>query len=162
MKKSIFKTIIILFLISFGCEKDDDFGAQPHEISDDYSFTSLQVDVLDFENLDGDLAIAIFSNENDFDSGANAYVDTVIDITSEEMSFFIENMDPGSYAVSVFHDADQSGDITFGGFLNLMPQEGFGFSNNPNIGVSQPSFHDCSFEINEGQTILVPINLVYL
>jgi len=100
--------------------------------------------------------------ENDFDSGVSAYIDTVIAITSEDMSFFVENIDSGNYAVSVFHDADQSGDITFGGFLNLIPQEGFGFSNNPNIGISQPSYHDCSFDIDEGQTILVPINLVYL
>ena len=27
--------------------------------------------------------------------------------------------------------ADENGEITFGGFLNLIPQEGFGFSNNP-------------------------------
>ena len=78
------------------------------------------------------------------------------------MSVLFENIDSGNYAISVFHDEDQSGDITFGGFLNLIPQEGFGFSNNPNIGMSQPVYHDCSFDVGDGQSILVPINLVYL
>ena len=162
MKKIILIISLMMFVIFSGCEKNDDFGSPPHVIIDDYSLTSLQVDIMGFANLDGDLAIAIFAHENDFDSGINAYIDSVIPVTNEDISVIFENIDPGNYAVSVFHDADQSGDITFGGFLNLIPQEGFGFSNNPNIGMSQPSYNDCSFYVGEGQSILAPINLVYL
>ena len=49
-----------------------------------------------------------------------------------------------------------------GGFLNLIPQEGFGFSNNPTIGLSEPSFSDCNFDIEEGQSLAVPITLIYM
>ena len=150
-----------MLLINIGCEKDD-FGQGILVIANSLESTSLQVDVFDFSNLDGNLAIAVFNNTDDFNDGVNAYVDTVIPVNDFNMSFFIPNMDPGTYAVSVFHDADENGAITFGGFLNLIPQEGFGFSNNPSIGTSQPSYNDCSFPVEEGQAIQVPINLVYL
>ena len=158
-----YKKLALLLLITIiGCEKNEDFGDPTQEIMDDSDLTSLQIDIFEFSNLDGNLAIAIFNNESDFDSGLDAYMDSIIPVTDVNMSIFISNVEPGAYAVSIFHDADESGDITFGGFLNLIPQEGFGFSNNPNIGMSQPSFNDCLFYIEEFQTIQVPINLVYL
>ena len=43
-----------------------------------------------------------------------------------------------------------------------MPQEGFGFSNNPSIGFSAPTYDKCNFMIEEGQTLGVPIELIYL
>ena len=154
--------LAFFFSINLSCEKNENFGDEPQEIMDESNLTSLQIDILDFSNLDGNLAIAIFNNPDDFNSGLDSYLDSVIPVNDFHMSIFIQNIDPGNYAVSVFHDADESGDITFGGLLNLIPQEGFGFSNNPNIGMSQPNYDDCSFQIEEGQTILAPINLVYL
>ena len=78
------------------------------------------------------------------------------------MIVLIDNIGPGDYAISVFHDEDENGAITFGGILNFIPQEGFGFSNNPTIGMSQPNYNDCKFTIEEGQTLIVPIDLVHL
>jgi len=43
-----------------------------------------------------------------------------------------------------------------------IPQEGFGFSNNPSISFSQPDFNDCKFVIEEGQSVVIPVYLVYL
>ena len=63
------------------------------------------------------------------------------------MIVLIENIEPGNYVISIFHDEDENGSITFGGFLNIVPQEGFGFSNNPSITISQPSYSDCEFNI---------------
>ena len=153
--------IFIFFVFFVSCEKDDDFGASPQEILDDNNSTSLRVEIYNLDNTDGDLAIAVFNNADNFDSGLEAYIDSVIPITSVDLTIDFNNIVPGTYAVSVFHDEDQSGDITFGGFLNLIPQEGFGFSNNPNIGMSQPSYNDCSFDIQDSQTLLVPIDIVY-
>tara|TARA_Y100001968_G_C19272129_1_gene674790 strand:- start:393 stop:866 length:474 start_codon:yes stop_codon:yes gene_type:complete len=156
MKNTI---LLTLFLFVLGCEKED--GLAPNEIMGDEGQFGLQIEVSGFEDLDGNLAIAVFDNEEEFDSGQSAYLDTVLPVVAYEMSVYIESVDPGFYAVSVFHDADQSGDITLGGFLNLVPQEGFGFSNNPDIGMSQPNYGDCDFEFSGDQLLLVPIDLVY-
>ena len=49
------------------------------------------------------------------------------------MNIHFDSMDPGVYAISVLHDADQSGDMEMGGVFSLIPKEGFGYSNNPKI-----------------------------
>ena len=52
--------------------------------------------------------------------------------------------------------------MEMGGLFNLIPQEGFGFSNNPEIGFSEPEFNVCKFELEEGLVISVPISLIYM
>ena len=57
-------------------------------------------------------------------------------------------------------DENLNGELDLG-FLNI-PEEGFGFSNNPTILFSQPDFNDCKFTIENGDSISIPIALVYL
>ena len=75
--------IFIFFVFFVSCEKDDDFGASPQEILDDNNSTSLRVEIYNLDNTDGDLAIAVFNNSDNFDSGLEAYIDSVIPISSE-------------------------------------------------------------------------------
>ena len=159
-----FLIVVLIFfgLFNVGCNKDEEFGEQPEEINTELLNTNIELQVSGFNNLDGSLAIAVFNNANSFESENQAYRDSTLSILDSEMNILINNIDPGTYAISVFHDADENGEITFGGFLNLIPQEGFGFSNNPNIGMSQPSYNECKFTIEGEQTLLVPITLVYL
>jgi len=154
--------LFLFFLLIFSCEKEEGFTTPIQEILDEGNITSLQVEIYNLDNSEGDLAIAVFNNSGSFDDGIDAYIDSVIPINDIDLTINFDNLPAGSYAISVFHDEDQSGDITFGGFLNLIPQEGFGFSNNPSIGMSQPSYSECSFELQASQTLLVPINIVYL
>ena len=168
MKKSIYKFLIITTITLttiISCNKDEELGNQPEDITHENSNNfnaNMQIEISGFNNLDGVLALAIFNNANSFESESQAYLDSIISIPDNEITININDFPVGNYAISVFHDADESGDITFGGLFNLIPQEGFGFSNNPNIGMSQPSYNDCKFSIEEGQTLLIPITLVYL
>ena len=161
MKINVF-ILFLFFLLIFSCKKEEDFTLPIQEILDEGNATSLRVEIYNLDNSDGDLAIAVFNSAGSFDAGIDAFIDSVIPINGTDITINFDNMPVGTYAVSVFHDEDQSGDITFGGFLNLIPQEGFGFSNNPSIGMSQPSYGDCSFSIQLSQTLSVPINIVYL
>ncbi len=166
MKKT-YKIIIttICFISLFtntNCNKESLLGEQPEEITNNNSNCQIEVKVTGFTNTDGELAIAVFNNSNAFENKTKAYIDSTTIITQSELTIILNNIDPGNYAISVFHDEDENGNITFGGFLNLIPQEGFGFSNNPDIGMSQPSFQDCQFTIEDGQQLLVPIILNYL
>ena len=64
----------------------------------------------------------------------------------------------GTYAVVVFQDEDMTGDMRSN--MLGMPQEGYGFSNNPRVRFSAPSFSDASFKYN-GQSQKVSIVLQY-
>lgn len=60
------------------------------------------------------------------------------------------DLKPGEYAVSLFHDANANGKLD----KNLfgMPTEGFGFSRNPVIAFSQPSYAATRFEAASATT----------
>ena len=159
--------LIILMIVCVSCNKDTDFGQQPYESHDsedsDSLITTIQLEVDGFENLDGDLAIAIFNSEQSFNDGVETYKDSTLSIHSNIMEVSITDIDPGEYVISVFHDVDENGELNLSSFLGFdIPQEGFGFSNNPSIGLSQPTFDDCKFTIIEYETLIVPITLNYL
>lgn len=123
--------------------------------------TQIFIEVYGFKNLDGNLAIAINNSSEQFSSNTESYRDTIINVISDEMIITIEDIIPGTYAVSIFHDENEDGELNLGNFLGI-PEEGFGFSNNPTIGFSQPDFNDCKFVIEDHQSVTIPISLVYL
>ena len=165
MFKSIQLLTLVLGTLSFSCiscDKDVDLGDQP-EVTDSLNTnTELLVEVTGFENLDGDIAIAIYNSSETFNSETTYYRDTAVAVNANSMTVLFESMDTGTYAISILHDEDQSGDMEMGGLFNLIPQEGFGFSNNPEIGFSEPEFSECKFELAEGLVVSVPITLVYM
>ena len=163
------KKLLYLCLISFGlslsvvsCKKDRPNGDEPEVIDSLLLNTKVLLEVEGFENLDGNLAIAIYNSSETFNSETEFYREAAFTVDESHMTIVIDSMDAGSYAISILHDEDESGDMEMGGFLNLIPQEGFGFSNNPVIGISEPSFSDCKFAIDEGQAVSVPITLIYM
>ena len=147
--------LLILSLLFNSCKKED--GQEPY--IEPSLATQILIEVYGLENLDGDLFIAINNSSEQFISNTECYRDTIIDVTSNDMIVSIEDVISGTYAVSVFHDENKDGELNLG-FLNI-PEEGFGFSNNPAIGFSQPTFNDCEFVVEEGQSMIVPISLVY-
>jgi len=164
MKKLLFLPLIILglSLSVVSCKKDEPNGEEPEVVDSLLLNTKILIEVEGFENLDGNLAIAIYNNSETFNSETEFYIEAAFTVDESYMSIVIDSMDAGTYAISILHDEDESGDMEMGGFLNLIPQEGFGFSNNPVIGISEPSFSDCKFAIDEGQAVSVPITLIYM
>ena len=149
-------TLVLLTLpySCISCDKDIDLGDQPEVIDSLITDTELLVEVTGFENLDGDIAIAIYNSSETFNSETTYYRDTAVAVNANSMTIHFESMDPGTYAISILHDADQSGDMEMGGLFNLIPQEGFGFS--------EPEFNVCKFELEEGLVVSVPISLIYM
>ena len=151
---------LYFLIINVSCNKDE-FGDQPEEILDnlDSETTNIQLEISGFNNTNGQLAIAVFNNSTAFESEEETYMDSILIITDNEMIILIEDIDPGTYAINIFHDENKNHELDIN-WLG-MPQEGFGFSNNPSIGFSAPTYDECNFMIEEGQTLGVPIELIY-
>lgn len=165
MMKKILTPLFALFVLAHSitsCKKDKPNGEEPEVVDSLLLNTKILLEVASFENLDGNLAIAIYNSSETFNSETEYYRDTLFAVNEDVMSVVVDSMEAGTYAISVLHDEDESGDMEMGGFLGLIPQEGFGFSNNPEIGFSEPSFDECKFEIEEGQSVAVPITLIYM
>src|SRR5690554_3883153 len=72
---------------------------------------------------------------------------TAIDDNRARITF--KNLLKGQYAIMVFHDENNNGEIDRK-FMLPLPKEGVGFSNYDDFGLSnRPNFKDASFSLNK-------------
>ncbi len=69
----------------------------------------------------------------------------------------IESMNYGTYAISVLDD--QNSNLEMDMVLGI-PKEGYGFSNNPSVGISTPKFNVCAFILDK-PFVKISIDLRY-
>ncbi len=94
----------------------------------------------------GMIRVLIFSKETGFpDQPTKALKSLSISPKNKSGILSVTDLPPGKYAVSVIHDEDNDGKLT----TNAVgyPTEKFGFSNNPKVYFSPPSFEKASFEL---------------
>lgn len=107
---------------------------------------NLTVDVQDIQSKKGTLFVALFKPGKDFPQGKPFEgKKSAIDGKRTQVTFSVE---PGDYAVAVYHDENNNGQMDkrmFG-----IPKEPYGFSQNFRPTVSAPKFSDCQFTV--GQT----------
>lgn len=71
----------------------------------------------------------------------------------------INSVEPGTYALSIFHDEDNNNELSTNFFG--VPNEGYGFSNNVIGSFGKPTFTEASFIVNDGkETINLSVVLV--
>jgi uncharacterized protein (DUF2141 family) len=94
----------------------------------------------------GMIRVLIFSKETGFpDQPTKALKSLSIQPKNKAGYLSIKDLPPGKYAISVIHDEDNNGKLT----TNAVgyPTEKFGFSNNPKVYFSPPSFEKVAFEL---------------
>lgn len=106
---------------------------------------SLDVTVAGIKNPTGVIRLALCPAGAKFpDCGARAVRTEVLKIEGGQARIKLTGLAPGSYAVSVFHDANNNGKLdTFAG----IPREGYGFSNNPAFQPRAPRFAECEIAV---------------
>lgn len=97
---------------------------------------SLEVSISGFREKRGEVVVGLFTNRGDFlkkvSHGQSA------EVLSDLVTVAFEQLPPGFYAISVFHDTNRNGvlDLTWLG----VPKEGFAFGNNAMGMFGPPSF----------------------
>ncbi|MBT9312739.1 DUF2141 domain-containing protein [Leptothoe kymatousa] len=99
----------------------------------------LTVDIRGFKAPQGQVCLNLFDSSTGFPSDRNQALQSLCQAATETAVIF-EDLAPGSYAVSVFHDANEDNELNRN-FVG-MPTEGFGFSRNPTVRVGPPKFGD--------------------
>ena len=114
---------------------------------------TLTIEVASFENTKGVLRVCVTDQKDDFlKSCAFSKIVTVEDDT---VSLKIENIEKGNYAVSVYHDENNSGILETGGVFGI-PLEPYGFSNNPNMTFG-PSYKKSVFKMTSDKNISIKL-----
>ena len=113
------------------------------------SDTWINVTVDGVRNGNGLMAVTLYADEprKFLVKKGSMYVGRV-DASAPETRMCLFVPKPGVYALAVYHDEDSSRNLKRSGVLGL-PEEGFGFSNNPPTIASIPSFRSVRLNISK-------------
>ena len=98
-------------------------------------------------SLEGWVHLALWDRADGFTEAESALIRTELPVTAGRVRFDLGDLEPGRYAVVIFHDENGNGafDRTWIG----LPAEGLGFSNGAWIGLGPPSFKEAAFELSQ-------------
>jgi uncharacterized protein (DUF2141 family) len=111
----------------------------------------LEVTVKNIKNSKGVLVIGLFGSEKTFTK--QPLKAEMPKAETGTLKVLFKNIQPGEYAVSIFHDANENGvlDMNFMG----IPKEGFGFSNDAMGVFGPPTFTKAKFSWPESRMVSV-------
>jgi len=113
----------------------------------------ISIKVQAIESLEGSIYIGLYKTAQTFASTTQYVKSHNSNIVTKKVEHTFRNIPSGTYAIAVFHDKNKNGKLDKN-FLGI-PKEGYGFSNNPKVGFSQPTFQQSSFELNSDKTIII-------
>ena len=110
--------------------------------------TTITVTVTELRNNNGMVGITIFNSEDGFPSDPDKAIEKrYVEIKNQIAETKFENLPSGKYAIAVYHDEDEDGEIETN-FIGI-PKEGTGSSNNPKSRMGPPRYEDCEFDTRE-------------
>jgi uncharacterized protein (DUF2141 family) len=119
----------------------------------------LTINVQGLKAAKGRVCYSLFSSSAGFPTSSQQAIRAqCIPVGSSSSAIAFGDLNPGTYAVAVFHDMNSDGQLNKNRFG--IPTEGFGFSKNPAIVSGPPKFSDAAiFVAGQSKTM---INLKYM
>jgi uncharacterized protein (DUF2141 family) len=116
---------------------------------------SLEVIVQGIKSAKGVIRLAVCPPQAGFPDCRTKEVRTAtLPIANGTARIMLSGLAPGSYAVSVFHDANANGKLdTFMG----IPKEGYGFSRNPPFRPRAPKFAEAQIELDSSTSAVITL-----
>jgi uncharacterized protein (DUF2141 family) len=108
----------------------------------------LVVKVKNIKQSEGTVRVALFNSEDTFLD--KAFQGKSVKANGSEVSIEFADLPAGEYALSVFHDANDNGELDKN-FMGI-PREGFGFGNNAMGTFGPPSFEKAKFKLSSEST----------
>jgi uncharacterized protein (DUF2141 family) len=116
---------------------------------------NIKVKIQNSKTRKGTVYVALCNDANEFLTEKYKELTSKVSPTGEANVEFT-NIPKGNYAIRVYQDTDNSGDLNTS--LFGIPEEPFGFSNNPRIRRGPPPFSSASFAVSSN--INLTINLI--
>ncbi len=91
------------------------------------------------------------------DCDEHAIRTATISLKSGEASVGLVGVPTGTYAIGVFHDANENGKLDT--FLGI-PREGFGFSRNPPLKPRAPHFDEAAIDVQSQQRLEIRLKYI--
>jgi uncharacterized protein (DUF2141 family) len=118
------------------------------------SADQLVVDITGIEDVGGHMMVAVYADAETW-SDNGAPVATARDsVTGPLVRVIFQDLPSGTYAVKLYHDRDNNGELD----TNMLgiPVEDYGFSNNAS-GLGGPDFDEAAFELSGEASISIEL-----
>lgn len=119
--------------------------------------SSVVANINNLKNDEGVCRACLFSNPSSFAALCKPYDCIAVSVKNKLARAVFKNVQPGSYAVFVFHDVNNNNRMDKN-FLGV-PKEGYGASNNKLPFAATPHFNENKFEVNTNNNVLLNIRL---
>lgn len=117
---------------------------------------NLTIQIEGIQNLNGNMMIAAFSNQQDFNGKENPSFVNMTKVSDSIQNIDFKDIIPGKYAIAVYHD--QNSDKQLNTSSIGIPSEGYGFSGNYNSIFKKPKFKDCKIDIKSDTIISIKMH----
>jgi len=117
----------------------------------------LRVTVKGINSSKGLIEFALYKNPDVFTQAGKTHRLARVNAQKGEVSFVFSYLEPGKYAIVVYHDENQN-KICDKNFFGI-PTEAYAFSNNVRPKLTVPSFDDCTVQLQQNKSI--SIQMVY-
>lgn len=107
---------------------------------------------------DGIIRVALWRPNDKFPDSNSIFLDATVPAAPDGVAATFDNMQPGAYAIAVFHDENANGEFDQG--LLGIPIEGYGFAKNAPVFLSPPNFNDAAV-ILDGTPVVVCVTMRY-
>jgi len=138
-----YRKISLIVIFCFACSQF--LGAQ-----------SLTVKLEKISSSKGKMMLALYNRESGF-PGTPKSAFRILQVPANKPSVVLmfDQIPPGTYALAVFHDINEDGELN----TNLLgvPKEGYGFSNNARASFRAPTFNEAAFEFSGQKSISVVV-----
>ena len=120
----------------------------------------LDIRIRDVRNQKGQLCVAVFANQQNFNAEKTFYDRKFSkdELVNGEMHVKLA-LKPGIFGVSVLDDENKSGKMEYG--ILGIPKKGFGFSDFYLNGLKRPTFDDFCFTVDKNEVKKLVVRMKY-
>ncbi|MCZ6594349.1 MAG: DUF2141 domain-containing protein [Bacteroidetes bacterium] len=116
---------------------------------------TIEVSLTNFKNNDGVVMVGLYNEAGNFLE--TSYKSISSEIVDKKVKVTFKDVPDGTYAISSYHDADESGELNM--FMGMFPTESYGCSNGARGYFGPPKWEHAKFEVKDGETRKMDIRL---
>lgn len=112
---------------------------------------NINLEIKNIKSIKGNIFIGLYKKAENFTSTEHYFQSSIKEVQSNNIKHTFNNIPNGKYSISIFQDTNNNkkhDKNIFG-----VPTEPYGFSNNPKILFSKPSFDECNFKLTTNKSL---------
>lgn len=121
--------------------------------------SEIAIEIEGLRSSKGKILIGVYNQKDKFPKDGGSILNIVGEIANGKAILQAKNLPPGEYAFALLHDENGNSEMDYN-WLGI-PKEGFGFSRNPSMGLSAPSFEETKINFN-GSAKTIKIKVKYM